>query len=41
MKVITWKELFEIEGDVVWGYYCEDNFPEQVYIQYNSIGNVI
>lgn len=36
MKVVTWKELFEIEGDVVWGYYSEDNFPRQVYIQYNE-----
>lgn len=36
MKVITWKEMFEIKGDIVWGHYSEDNFPEQVYIQYNG-----
>ena len=36
MKVITWKEMFKIKGDIVWGHYSEDNFPEQVYIQYNG-----
>lgn len=39
MRVITWKEMFEIRGDVVWGYYSEDRFPENVYIQYNSLEN--
>lgn len=36
MKVITRKEMFKLKGDVVWGYYSEDSFPFDIYIQYNN-----
>lgn len=36
MKVVTWKELFEFKGDVVWAIYDEFDFPETVNVQYNS-----
>ncbi len=38
MKVITKKELFQIKGNVVWGYYdpIGFDFPDSVYIQYNG-----
>ena len=36
MKVVTWKEMFEIKGTVVWSYYNEYEFPDKGYIQYNG-----
>ena len=36
MKVITWKEMFELKGNVVWAYYNKEDFPSEVFIQYNS-----
>ena len=38
MKVITWREMFNIEGDVVWAYYNSEDFPSEVFIQYNHDG---
>lgn len=34
MKLITWKELISLKGDVVWSCYDEDNLSigEKVYI---------
>lgn len=34
MKIITWKELLELEGDIVWSYYREYDFTEEVTINY-------
>lgn len=36
MKIITWQEMLSLEGDIVWAYHTEDQFPEQVFIQYSG-----
>lgn len=36
MKVITWKEMFDLKGDVVWAYYHKEESPSEVFIQYHS-----
>ena len=41
MKIITWKELLELQGDIVWSYYSEDEFPTVVMTRINLYSDCV
>lgn len=37
MKIITWRDLLELKGDIVWSYYYEYDFDTPVHINFGEV----